>query len=242
MYSYIYIYTYMWNMDIRAYIHIYIHIYSCVCMYVNIYIYTYIYIMYICNSKIQLTRQCIFTLWIPEYVALTNSIVELLWLIGFESFQTTHPNISEISRNKKWFSTTCKTHISAKIALNSKRFPRLKSTFPLWLNLQSSPRYIQNGISALVPFLSRPQAIRTSPLPPFGLNFFELSLSSLQQRSGLQRLGDAEKTFQGLKSFFLFPRCLFYKRICRGSIPPKFDPREEKLQQQHQDTPLHLKL
>ena len=34
---------------------------------------------------------------------------------------------------------------SAKFALNSKRFPRLKSTFPLWLNLQSSPRYIQNG-------------------------------------------------------------------------------------------------
>ena len=34
---------------------------------------------------------------------------------------------------------------SAKFTLNSKRFPRLKSTFPLWLNLQSSPRYIQNG-------------------------------------------------------------------------------------------------
>ena len=36
-------------------------------------------------------------------------------------------------------------HLSAKFTLNSKRFPRLKSTFPLWLNLQSSPRYIQNG-------------------------------------------------------------------------------------------------
>ena len=35
-------------------------------------------------------------------------------------------------------------YISAKFTLNSKRFPRLKSTFPLWLNLQSSPRYIQN--------------------------------------------------------------------------------------------------
>ena len=31
-------------------------------------------------------------------------------------------------------------HISAKFTLNSKRFPRLKSTFPLWLHLQSSPR------------------------------------------------------------------------------------------------------
>ena len=132
---------------------------------------------------------------------------------------------------------------SVKFTLNSKRFPRLKSTFPLWLNLQSSPRYIQKRISALVPFLSRPQAIRTSPLPPFGLNFFWIIFVVVcSKRSGLQRLGDAEKTFQGLKSFFLFPRCLFYKRICRGSIPPKFDSREEKLQQQHQDTPLHLKL
>ena len=130
---------------------------------------------------------------------------------------------------------------SAKFTLNSKRFPRLKSTFPLWLNLSVLASLHSKRISALVPFLSRPQAIRTSPLPPFGLNFDELSLSSLQQRSGLQRLGDAEKTFQGLKSFFLFPGCLFYKRICRGSVPPKFDPREEKLQQQHQDTPLHLK-
>jgi hypothetical protein len=28
----------------------------------------------------------------------------------------------------------------------------------------------------------------------------------------------------------------------QGLDSPKFDPREEKLQQQHQDTPLHLKL
>ena len=109
---------------------------------------------------------------------------------------------------------------SAKFTLNSKRFPRLKSTFPLWLNLQSSPRYIQNGFQPSSHFFST-QAIRTSPLPPFGLNFFELSLSSLQQRSGLQRLGDAEKTFQGLKSFFLFPRCLFYKGLDSPQIRPQ---------------------
>lgn len=38
-------------------------------------------------------------------------------------------------------------YISATFTLNPKRFPHssFKSTFPLWLNLQSSPRYIQNG-------------------------------------------------------------------------------------------------
>ena len=125
-------------------------------------------------------------------------------------------------------------YLSAKITLNSKRFPRLK---PLIKSSVLASLHSKR-ISALVPFLSRPQAIRTSPLPPFGLNFFELSLSSLQQRSGLQRLGDAENTFQGLKSFVLFPRCLFYKRIWRGSIPPNSTPEKRSCA----DTPLHLKL
>ena len=122
-------------------------------------------------------------------------------------------------------SNTCVyIYISAKFTLNSKRFPRLKSTFPPLIKSSVLASLHSKRISALVPFLSRPQAIRTSPLPPFGLNFFELSLSSLQQRSGLQRLGDAEKTFQGLKGFSCFRDASFTSGFAGARFPPNSTP------------------
>ena len=71
------------------------------------------------------------------------------WFLSYPMF-----SIQERTEEQVWtlffsmcpLSNTCVyIYISAKFTLNSKRFPRLKSTFPLWLNLQSSPRYIQNG-------------------------------------------------------------------------------------------------
>ena len=101
---------------------------------------------------------------------------------------------------RSWQLPLLRNH-SAKFTLNSKRFPRLKSTFPLWLNLQSSLRYIQNGFQPSSHFFldRKPFALVLCLL--LGWTFLNYLCRRCSKALGSRGLGMLKKK-SGPKKFF----------------------------------------
>ena len=91
--------------------------------------------------------------------------------------------------------------VSAKFTLNSKRFPRLKSTFPLWLNLQSSPRYIQNGFQPSSHFFLDRKPFELVLCLLLGWTFLNYLCRRCSNALGSRGLGMLKK-LSGPKKFF----------------------------------------